>query len=189
MENGKESNKRSDTSTNSKEAAINRLIILHVLKCFDMPVQMLYLSKFFLKNKLMNFMILQHEIETLLLSKLIVSSKREEKTYLSIEKKGIEMLENLSSLLPEGIKKTIFDKIKKEKRNARNEMSINADFIPSGQNGYDVKCSISENNHLLVSVELSTGSRQDAKRICENWKNNTAGIYNKIIEVLTKTDK
>ena len=43
-----------------------------------------------------------------------------------------------------------------------------------------------ENNETIFEVKTFAGSRDEAKRIVDNWKNNADQIYPKLLEILTQ---
>lgn len=49
-----------------------------------------------------------------------------------------------------------------------------------------VTCKINENNKTTFQVSTFATSREQAKYICENWKENAVNIYPDIINLLTK---
>ena len=53
-------------------------------------------------------------------------------------------------------------------------------------NEYSVKCKIVENNQTLFEVQVYAGTREQAKKIADNWNNNAEEIYPQILEILAK---
>ena len=43
-----------------------------------------------------------------------------------------------------------------------------------------------ENNETIFEVKTFAGSRDEAKKIVDNWKNNAEQIYPQLLEILTK---
>ena len=43
-----------------------------------------------------------------------------------------------------------------------------------------------ENNETVFEIKTFAGSRDEAKRIVDNWKNNAEIIYPNLLETLTK---
>ena len=64
------------------------------------------------------------------------------------------------------------------------ESSIIAEFIPKSENEYTIKCKIIENNETLFEVKTFAGSRDRAKRIVDNWKQNATSIYPQMLNLL-----
>ena len=88
-----------------------------------------------------------------------------------------ELLTGLTKLKADNI----FDKVLSS---IKEESSIVAEFIPKNENEYTVKCKIVENNDTIFEVTTFAGSRERAKKICDNWNNNASNIYPEIINLL-----
>ena len=58
--------------------------------------------------------------------------------------------------------------------------------FPHNENEYSVKCKIVENNQTLFEVQVYAGTREQAKKIADNWNNNAEEIYPQILEILAK---
>ena len=68
------------------------------------------------------------------------------------------------------------------------ELSITTDFIILDANKINVKCNIDEGSSRLFSLEIYAGTMEQARKIAENWKNNSLKYYPQIINLLTNDD-
>ena len=68
------------------------------------------------------------------------------------------------------------------------ESSIITEYIPKDEKNYTVKCKIVEKNETVFEVSTFAGSRDRAKQISDNWKNNANNIYPKIMDLLLDGD-
>ena len=73
---------------------------------------------------------------------------------------------------------------KKEFSNIEEASSIIAEFTPKDENNYTVKLKIVENNETIFEVKTYAGSRERAKKIVDNWKNNANTMYPNILNIL-----
>ena len=73
---------------------------------------------------------------------------------------------------------------KKEFSNIEEASSVIAEFTPKDENNYTVTLKIVENNETIFEVKTFAGSRERAKKIVENWKNNANTIYPNILNIL-----
>ena len=64
------------------------------------------------------------------------------------------------------------------------ESSVITEFVPKSENEYTIKCKIVENNETIFEVKTFAGSRDRAKRIVDNWKQNASSIYPQILNLL-----
>ena len=73
---------------------------------------------------------------------------------------------------------------KKEFSTIEEASSVIAEFTPKNENNYTVKLKIVENNETIFAVKTYAGSRERAKKIVDNWKNNANAIYPNILKLL-----
>ena len=67
--------------------------------------------------------------------------------------------------------------------------SVTAEYTPKSETEYTVTCKINENSTCIFEISVFAGSREEAKRIVDNWKENAYRIYPEILNSLnTKKD-
>ena len=104
---------------------------------------------------------------------------------LNVTKEGKETLKLTIDIIP-GIRKLRIDSnLKDNLDKVEEEISITADFIPHSETEYSVKCKVVENSVTLFEIVTFAGSREHAKQIADNWKENATEIYPQILELLT----
>ena len=119
---------------------------------------------------------------------LVGSFTKDEDTFIKITSEGENSLSLTKSLLP-GILKLKADNVfKDEISEIVEESSIITVYIPKDENNYTVKCKIVEKNETLFEISAFAGSRERAKQISDNWKNNANNLYPKIIDLLLNGD-
>ena len=102
---------------------------------------------------------------------------------------GREALELTKDLIPGIVKLKIDSTIKGEFQDIEEEISIVSEFTPEDDGGFIVTCKIIEHNKTIFEVSTSAVSREQAKQISENWKENAVDIYPSMINLLTKPNK
>lgn len=170
----------------NRELAQNKLILLYVIDSINMPVSNLTITKLILENKFMNYFMLQQFLNELCDSNFLSSELIDDKTFYTITPNGKQTLGYLLNLIPAGIKVRIDNTISSIKRNIKNETLITADFTPESENEFVVSCKVREDNFTLIELNITVGTKNDARAICENWKKHSQAIYPEIIESLTK---
>jgi len=175
-----------NTLGSTREQAQNKLILLYVIDRLDIPVSNLQLTKLVLENNFMNYFLLQQFLNELCESGHLSSETNEGKTFYRMTENGKKTLSYLPGHIPPGIKSRIDNTISQIRRNIRNETLITADYVPESENEYIVTCSVGEDNFSLVELKITVGTKNDARTICENWKNHSQAIYSEIIESLMK---
>ncbi|MDQ2087816.1 DUF4364 family protein [Herbivorax sp. ANBcel31] len=170
----------------NRELAENKLILLYIIDKADMPVNNLQITKLIMENKVMNYFIFQQLLDELCSLKYVSSEIKNNKTYYSITPSGKQTLEYFTNHIPKGTMALINNSINDMRKNIRNETLIKADFTPESENEFTVTCQVREDNFSLIDLEISVGTKSDARDICRNWKKHSQTIYSEIIESLIK---
>lgn len=168
----------------SRERAENKILLLYFLRMVGIPVSNMQLTRFMLENRFMNYFLLQQGIYELESDRLITAESRDGVGYFSISDEGIRMLEMFMDLLPAGIRKSLDEAADSLRPAFRQEASITAGSILVNEHEYKVELKVAENGKPLIEINLSVGSRDDARIICDNWRDCAKEIYPSIISVL-----
>jgi predicted transcriptional regulator len=171
---------------NNRELAENKLILLHIIDKIGIPVSNSHITGLILENKFMNYFYLQEILNELCDNNFLTCNAVEDKTFYTITENGKKTLSYFINLIPTGIKGRIDNSIPEMKKNIKNETLITADFTPESENEYIVNCKVKEDNFTLIDLNLTVGTKNDARAICENWKKYSQAIYSEIIENLIK---
>ena len=169
----------------SKSVAENKLILLYILSILNEGVSNTTLTSMVLEGHYMDYFTLQQYLNELVVEGYISVDERRKSFYV-ISTKGTELLNSMTDLLPAGEKNRIDRTIGPIKKSIKNSSAVSADYTPYDENRCAVNLKIEENGLCVLSVEVATGSKDDARLICKNWEENTSEIYAKIIEILTK---
>ena len=173
-------------SSGDKSLAEGKVLILYILNKIGKPVTNEELLKVVTSLTDMNYFYFQQFLLDLIDNKYIICYSNGDETVYSVTPEGKETLDLTIDLIP-GIRKLRIDSNLKENINqVEEELSVTADFIPHNENEYSVKCKIVENSVTLFEITVYAGSREQAKTIVENWKENATEIYPKILDLLTK---
>ena len=172
----------------NENLAENKVLILYLLNKLPDGIKSDHLYKIVSLANNMNYFYLQELLTDLIDTKLVGSFTREEDTFIKITSEGQNALSLTKSLLP-GILKLKADNVfQEEVPIIKEESSIITEYIPKDENNYTVKCKIVEKNDVIFEVSAFAGSRDRAKQISDNWKNNATRIYPQIIDLLLNGD-
>ena len=168
------------------ESAKNKLLLLYLIDKINIPVSAMQITKIILENKYINYFFLNKFLKELVQSGFLKATPDNERTIYEISENGKKTLEYFTPHIPQGIKSSIDKTIKSIRKNIKNEYLIKADFEPQSETEFIVKCSVSEDDFSLIGLEILVGTKRDAISICENWRKNSAVIYQDIIDAVTK---
>lgn len=167
-----------------EDLAENKVLILYLLNKLPDGIKNDNLYKIASSANNINYFYFQELLTDLVQSNFVGSFTKDEDIFVRITSEGQNALSLTKSLLP-GILKLKADNVFKEEiSNIAEESSIITEYIPKNENNYTVKCKIVENNECIFEISTFAGSRDRAKQISDNWKQNANNIYPKIIDLL-----
>ena len=178
-------NKLKITSDN-ETLAENKVLILYILDQVHKPITNDNLYKLVLSAINMNYFYFQQFLLDLESAKFIVNFPKEDQILYKLTTHGKETLNLTLDILPGIVKLKADTNLKPLLDTIENEHSIIAEFTPRSEDHYIVTCKVMENNETVFETKTFAGSRDEAKKIVDNWKNNAEIIYTAMLETLTK---
>ena len=164
--------------------AENKVLILYLLNKLQDGIKSDNLYKIVSSANNMNYFYFQELLSDLIESNFVGSFTKDEDTIVKITSDGQNTLSLTKSLLS-GILKLKADTVfKEELSNIAEQSSIITEYIPKDEKNYTVKCKIVEKSEIIFEVSTFAGSRDRAKQISDNWKNNANNLYPQIIDLL-----
>ncbi len=168
----------------SEVLAENKVLILYILNKLGMPITNDSLLRLVLNVIDMNYFYFQQFLLDLLENKYISCFEKEGKNVYQITESGKNALNLTNSILPGIIKLKIDTSFENNLKETEEQESITAEFTPISENEYTVTCKINEKNNCIFQISVFTGSREEAKKIVDNWKENAYRIYPEILNSL-----
>ena len=176
-------------SSNDQRLAECKVLILYILNKIQKPVTNDVLLQLILSIDDMNYFYFQQFLLDLIENNYIVEILQDNEKLYTITPSGIKTLDLTLDILP-GIKKLKVDnKIKDELNEIEEAVSVISEFEPYHLTEFIVTCKIVENNTTVFEVKTIASDREQAKRITENWENNSDKIYPQILNILLKEKK
>lgn len=172
-------------SSSDKNLAESKILILYILNKIGKPVTNETLLKVVLTLTDMNYFYFQQFLLDLIEQKYILKYNNGDEDVYALTDEGKETLRLTSDIVP-GIRKLRIDSSLKDNLDkVEEEISVTADFIPHSETEYSVRCKVVENATVLFEIVTFAGSRDQAKLISDNWKENATQIYPQILDLLT----
>ena len=171
-------------SDNTTTLAENKVLILYLLNLIKGEIRQDDLFKIVTSTNDINYFYFKQILTDLIDSNLVGTYTKENETVIRITSEGKNAYALTKEVLP-GIMKLKADNIfAKEFPTIEEEASVSAEFIPKSENEYIIKCKIVENNEVIFEVKTFAGSRDRAKRIVDNWRQNASVIYPQMLNLL-----
>lgn len=173
-------------TSDNETLAENKVLILYLLDQVHKPITNDNLYKLVLSAIDMNYFYYQQFLLDLISADFILSYQIEDQTVYELTSHGKTTLDLTLDILPGIIKLKADTNLKPMLDDIEND-NIIAEFIPKSEDHYTVNCKIMENNETVFEVKTFAGSRNEAKKIVDNWKNHADQIYPELLSILTKT--
>ena len=101
-----------------------------------------------------------------------------------ITSEGKTAIDLTIDIIPGILKLEVDSKFKENLDTIKDKFSISAEYTPLTEREFSVRCKIVENNVTIFDLQAHAGSREQAKRIVENWNTKATDIYPKLLELL-----
>jgi predicted transcriptional regulator/septum formation topological specificity factor MinE len=163
-----------------------KLILLYIIQSVDIPLNNLELTNVVLDCQLMNYFIMQQLLNDLIEDKSIIHASVDDRRIYTLASEGKETLDYFIDRIPIGRKKRIDEYLKNLKPEIQKKVRIISEYVPVSETEYVVNLKAREHSFNLINIDITTGSKKDARLICENWDKNSDSIYQEIVSSLLK---
>ena len=169
---------------NENTFTLYKLMILYMLGRLDFPLTTSQLSEFFIKRGYTGYFSFQQSLNDLAQKDFILGETVRNATSYHLSDLGREALTMFESKIPPAIRRDIDDYLTEKKYVLRLELDIHADYYPAKRGEYMVTAHIKERGSLLMDLQLSVVSKDQAVKICDSWKQKSDLVYQKIMDIL-----
>ncbi|MBU5485449.1 DUF4364 family protein [Clostridium sp. MSJ-11] len=167
------------------ELAENKLLLLYIFDKIKLPITNNQVTQIVLENNFINYFTLQQYLSELISSNFLNYTKNESKQRLQITEKGKKVLFLFGNRISKNKLDIVHAYLDKEITNIKKEVTILSDYTIEDDDKYIVNLKALENDTVLIDVKLSVPSNNEARDICNKWKNNSSELYKTIINLLT----
>lgn len=182
-----EVNVSGETNSKAKYEEILRakILILYILDYFNVPITREQLTGFIAAEVVINYFDLPKYIDELIEIGHIELSNSEGVEYLIITDEGKDTVNLFINDISQTLRRTLNDAIDERRKSFSSDTNIIAQYVKIDKNEYDVQLTINEGAYRLMYLQLTVLTNKDAKRICENWRNNARFMYGDLLNILT----
>ena len=165
--------------------AENKLLLLYLIDKMDIPLSNSQVADFALSKNYMNYFSLQECLSEMVQTKYLDSYKENNSTRYTITDRGLQTLEYFERRLPIDVRNKINQYVLENRKRIKKDYETTANYFKEiNSDDFTVKCAIYENDYMLMEINLSVVSREQAKLICSNWKTNINTLYGDILSKL-----
>ncbi len=162
----------------------NKLLILFLLYQMDTPMTVTQMAEFAVDKEYMDYFTFQQHLHDLCDEKLIDEKYENDQNRYFITADGEQVLSYFSGQIPNEKHVAVLDYTAKNKGSIKKDMSVLANYFYNKENDYTVKCGIYEENKTLMEINVTVPTKEDAKLLKKNWKDNIPYLYGSILHML-----
>ena len=166
-------------------------MLLLLVDKMDIPISHNQIAKFAMEENYLSFFYVQQYLKDMVEKGYLDSSQDQNTTRYTITDEGLKTLETFSQYIPPYLKNKLLKYVEENRSVVKQDLEITAThFYQHDTEEYFVKCAVYEEDNMLMELNLSVVSKEQALIICNNWKSNVGQIYSQVIDILlTKDDK
>lgn len=154
-----------------------KLIILFLLDKVDFPLTNVQISNIILDLNYTSYFNIQYSISELLDAQFINSEKVGTKTYYRTSSLGKETLSFFDNMISPAIQEELTKHLKEHQYSLRDEVSTLSEYFEVKENHYVARLRVMEENDPIIDLNVSVPSEEDAKNICNNWREKSQQVY------------
>lgn len=168
---------------NTRALAENKLIILYLIEKIEVPLSNSEIIQFAQEKNLMDYFSVQQYLAELVESGLLDMTTENNSTRYTITSAGEDTLNYFIKHISNYTKTVINNYAKENSKRIRAEYAVTANYFQEMNNEYTVKCGVydSDGTTSLMEISVNVATKDQARIICRNWKNNAADLYGEIM--------
>jgi len=176
----------------TRALAENKLLILYLVKKIEIPLSNSEIWQFVSEKKLMDYFSAQQYLSELVESRLLEMTTENNTTRYTITTEGEDILRYFNKHISNHNKNIICEYAKENSKRIRAEYSVTANYFHElNSDDYTVKCGVcdSDGTTSLMEISINVATRDQARLICRNWRDNVNSLYGKILHCLSEEPK
>ena len=163
----------------------NKLLLLYLVEKMDIPLSTGQIHQFVLKETSTHYFDWQQCLAEMLEGGYLEATVENNKTRYTITDIGITTLEYFEKRIPLYVRNKINKYVHDNRKYVKRDYETTANYFKDIHTGdYIVKCGVYDDVSMLMEINLTVVSRDHAKNICENWRNNVTKLYGNILNNL-----
>lgn len=173
-------------NSDDRTLAENKVLILYILSKVGKSISHNELLDLVVSISDMNYFYFEQFLLDLYEDNYIIKYRKEDDEIYEMTNEGKKALDLTIDMIPGILKLEVDSKFKENLDTIKDKFSISAEYTPINEKEFTIRCKINENNSIIFDLNAHAGSRDQAKRIVENWNTRASEIYPKILELLSQ---
>lgn len=163
----------------------NKIIILYIIVNSSKPLDINQIVKLCDEFDDITYIDICAYLDNLKQSKYIDELIQNNNVFYIPTSTGEDVLNELLELIPGVNLHNLKKIIDKNMVDVKKDYSVDTSIIPIKSDEYKVSCFIKDGNCELINITIYAGTKEQAKNISKNWRNNSQEIYTKTLELMT----
>lgn len=163
-----------------------KFLILYVLSYCDRPIALSLLSEMLLKDSLVDFFDTTTALSEMLKTGHVKTGTVDSEDSYECTPLGLEAISLFQKTLPYSAREKAIIAAASILKKMKQDSEIVAKFEKLDESRYMVSLFVVEGLKPMFSINLTAPSAEQARIICDNFKNNTAKICSSVIKLLTE---
>lgn len=171
-------------NSDDQTLAESKILLLYILSKVGKPISHNEFLELVSSIVDMNYFYFQQFLLDLLEDNYISKYIQEDVEIYEITPEGKNAIDLTIDIIPGILKLEVDSKFKEKLDTIKDKFSISAEYTPLSEREFSIRCKIVENNITIFDLQAHAGSREQAKKIVENWNNNATEIYPELLQLL-----
>ncbi len=165
-----------------------QFIIMYALRGADEPLAYSDMLNVIQGNCEISFTDLQIGLDNLVKTGHVSESRLSDiLSVYDITKKGINVIDFFYTQIPLIVREPMDKSIKELFLEKRKREAVRADITPINREEFNADCNLyDDDRNLLMSLQLYAGSRDEAERIAEHFKDNWEEVYGGVLKLFAE---
>ena len=155
-----------------------------MLNKVEFPLTNSQISQFFLENEYTNYFTVQKSLSELIEDGFVFLNVNRNTSYYHLTSEGRESLKFFENKIPNPIVDDVDMFLMNNKYELRNEVGTVSDYYRASNGDYVVHCQVKEGDSTLIELNLGVPLEDQAKDMCDKWKDSSQDIYDFIMHRL-----
>lgn len=165
----------------SESFTLYKLIVLYMLDKLDFPLTNGQISEFILDKGYTNYFTLQQALSEMVAAGFIREETTHNRTLYHLTEEGTETIHFFKNNISPAIQEDVDTFLLEKRYDLKNEVSVKADYYPTKNKEFAVRCQIIENGSSLIDLTLTLPTEEEAATIANNWNQKNQEIYAQIM--------
>lgn len=161
----------------SDALTLYKLIVLFLLDKVDFPLTNAQISNFILEKDYTNYFNIQQSISELIEAELITVETVGHSSLYQITSSGRETLSFFEHMVSPAIQEDILEYLKINEYTLRDEVSILSEYYEAKKGEYTTRLRVLEKGEPIIDLNIAVPTKEDAEKICNNWRSQSQKIY------------